>query len=104
MRFFSGGASQGLIRELVRELACRLIRELARKLDRKLARELARELARAPPQPPHGTPPRLARGTNRDILASLIRFGESSLFERAQGAGAIRAIPHRRMASLSIGK
>ena len=41
MRFFSGGASQGLIRELVRELA----RELARKLDRKLARELAR----APP-------------------------------------------------------
>ena len=42
MRFFSGGASQGLIRELVRELVCRLIRELARKLDRKLARELAR--------------------------------------------------------------
>lgn len=100
MRFFSGGASQGWIRELARELVCRLIRELARKLDRKLARELAR----APPQPPHGTPPRLARGTNRDILASLIRFGESSLFERAQGAGAIRAIPHRRMASLSIGK
>ena len=96
MRFFSGGASQGLIRELVRELVCRLIRELARKLDRKLAR--------APPQPPHATPPRLARGTNRDILASLIRFGESSLFERAQGAGAIRAIPCRRMASLSIGK
>lgn len=96
MRFFSGGASQGLIRELVRELVCRLIRELARKLDRKLAR--------APPQPPHATPPRLARGTNRDILASLIRFGESSLFERAQGAGATRAIPHRRMASLSIGK
>lgn len=45
MRFFSGGASQGLIRELARELVCRLIRELARKLDRKLARELAR----APP-------------------------------------------------------
>ena len=44
MRFFSGGASQGLIRELVRELA----RELARKLDRKLARELAR----APPNRP----------------------------------------------------
>ena len=100
MRFFSGGASQGLIREVARELVCRLFRELARKLDRKLARELAR----APPQPPHGTPPRLARGTNRDILASLIRFGESSLFERAQGAGAIRAIPRRRMASLSIGK
>lgn len=99
MRFFSGGASQGLIRELVRELVCRLIRELARKLDRKLARELAR----APPTR-HATPPRLARGTNRDILASLIRFGESSLFERAQGAGATRAIPHRRMASLSIGK
>lgn len=99
MRFFSGGASQGLIRELVRELVCRLIRELARKLDRKLARELAR----APPTA-HATPPRLARGTNRDILASLIRFGESSLFERAQGAGATRAIPHRRMASLSIGK
>lgn len=99
MRFFSGGASQGLIRELVRELVCRLIRELARKLDRKLARELAR----APPTA-HATPPRLARGTNRDILASLIRFGESSLFERAQGARAIRAIPHRRMASLSIGK
>ena len=99
MRFFSGGASQGLIRELDRELVCRLIRELARKLDRKLARELAR----APPTA-HATPPRLARGTNRDILASLIRFGESSLFERAQGAGATRAIPHRRMASLSIGK
>lgn len=44
MRFFSGGASQGLIRELVRELA----RELARELDRKLARELAR----APPNRP----------------------------------------------------
>lgn len=99
MRFFSGGASQGLIRELVRELVCRLIRELARKLDRKLARELA-----VHPPTAHATPPRLARGTNRDILASLIRFGESSLFERAQGAGATRAIPHRRMASLSIGK
>lgn len=48
VRFFSGGASQGLIRELVRELVCRLIRELARKLDRKLARELAR----APPNRP----------------------------------------------------
>lgn len=92
-----------MIRELARELVCRLIRELARELARKLDRKLARELARAPPTA-HATPPRLARGTNRDILASLIRFGESSLFERARGAGAIRAIPHRRMASLSIGK
>ena len=50
MRFFSGEASRGLIRELARELVCRLIRELARELDRKLARELAR----APPQPPMG--------------------------------------------------
>ena len=48
MRFFSGEASRGLIRELARELVCRLIRELARELDRKLARDVAR----APPNRP----------------------------------------------------
>lgn len=54
VRFFSEGASQGLIRELVRELVCRLIRELIREPARKLIREPARAPHYRPMRRRHG--------------------------------------------------